>query len=229
MSDSIYIKEWRKAARMSQEELAHRLEVTTATVSRMETGVHNVSTSRLADIAEALGVQITDLYRKPGEAEPAVRPQHKIVPEAAVPAPLPPPAAMPIDLPVMGTCAGSLGEGAMQFEGGVVDMVRRPPALLGAAGVYGLYVQGDSMAPLYRDGDLVIAHPHRKPHNGDCIIIALQHGEHEPEQAYIKELVRTTATEIITRQYNPPTEISFPRSTAKYWHKVLRTADLLGL
>jgi transcriptional regulator with XRE-family HTH domain len=39
--------------------------------------------------------------------------------------PLPDRNAMPLDVPVMGTAAGSLARGAFQLEGGVVDYVRR--------------------------------------------------------------------------------------------------------
>ena len=64
------------------------------------------------------------------------------------------------DLPVLGTAMGG-EEGAFEFNGEVVDYVRRPPGLEMARGAFAIYVQGESMAPRYEEGELVFVHPGR--------------------------------------------------------------------
>jgi len=61
----IYIAEWREARGLSQERLANRLNVTDVTVSRWETGRVEVSRPVMEAVAEALDIDVTDLYRHP--------------------------------------------------------------------------------------------------------------------------------------------------------------------
>lgn len=89
------------------------------------------------------------------------------------------------DVPVMGTATGSLG-GAFQFEGGVVDYVARPPALVGAKNAYSMYVEGPSMVPEHNPGDLRFIHPDRKVHVGDSVVITAKYTEHGPYECFIK-------------------------------------------
>ncbi len=57
------IKEAREAAKMSQEELAEKAEVSRATISGLETGrTDNVTTKTLLKIACALGVTVDALF-----------------------------------------------------------------------------------------------------------------------------------------------------------------------
>lgn len=62
----IYLAEWREArGDLSQERLANRLGVTDVTVSRWENGRVEVSRPVMEAIAEALDIDVTDLYRHP--------------------------------------------------------------------------------------------------------------------------------------------------------------------
>ncbi len=133
------------------------------------------------------------------------------------------------DLPVQGTAAGANGDvGAMQFEGGVVDYVRRPPGVSGAKEVYGLYVVGDSMWPRFQNGELVICHPRRPVNSGDDVIIQLQRDEHSEIEVFIKTLVRRTANTVTARQYNPDRTMSFKTAEIVAIHRILSLPELLG-
>lgn len=63
---------------------------------------------------------------------------------------------------------------------------------------YALEVSGDSMAPLYRDGDVVIVSPASSVRRGDRVVVKTKEGE-----VLAKELKRRTARTIELRSLNP--------------------------
>jgi transcriptional regulator with XRE-family HTH domain len=71
---------------LTQIELAARLETTDVTISRWETGKRQPDINALAAIAEALDVDLTDLYRHPDQpsADALLRDQPQDVREQAI-------------------------------------------------------------------------------------------------------------------------------------------------
>lgn len=67
--------------------------------------------------------------------------------------------------------------------------------------VFALEVQGDSMAPLYRDGDVLIVSPTAGVRKGDRVVVRLVAGE-----VLAKELKRKTARTIELASLNPEHE-----------------------
>lgn len=65
-------------------------------------------------------------------------------------------------------------------------------------GVYALKVTGDSMLPLYRDGDIIIVAPGAAVHKGDRVVVRTIEGE-----VMAKLLARRTAREIVLQSLNP--------------------------
>ena len=63
---------------------------------------------------------------------------------------------------------------------------------------YALEVTGDSMAPLYRDGDILIVSPNSAPRKGDRVVVRTTEGE-----VLAKVLVRQTAKTIELASMNP--------------------------
>jgi phage repressor protein C with HTH and peptisase S24 domain len=66
---------------------------------------------------------------------------------------------------------------------------------------YALEISGDSMLPLYRDGDRVIVSPIEQPRRGDRVVVKTTDGE-----VLAKELKRKTAKFIELRSLNPEHE-----------------------
>jgi phage repressor protein C with HTH and peptisase S24 domain len=79
------------------------------------------------------------------------------------------------------------------------DMIRFPGTDAPASGnLYALEVSGDSMEPLYREGDRLIVAPGGPVRRGDRVIVKTTNGE-----VMAKELIRQTAGKIELASLNP--------------------------
>lgn len=143
-------------------------------------------------------------------------------------------ASLKRDVPVRGTVVGG-EDGDFSFNGDVVDMVRRPPGLAGAAAVFAVYVHGDSMSPRFESGDLVFVNPMRPPTPGCDVIVEMApaEGGDIAGPCYIKRLLRRTADKVVLRQFNPPAgekqDFEVDRERVRNLWRVLTPAELLGL
>jgi phage repressor protein C with HTH and peptisase S24 domain len=68
----------------------------------------------------------------------------------------------------------------------------------GEAGVYALEVQGDSMEPLYREGDRIVVSPSEQVRRGDRVVVMTRDGE-----VMAKILARQTLKQIELHSVNP--------------------------
>ncbi|MEL0106915.1 MAG: helix-turn-helix transcriptional regulator [Rhodospirillaceae bacterium] len=69
---------------------------------------------------------------------------------------------------------------------------------LGDPHAYALEISGDSMAPVYRDGDIVIVGPSASIRRGDRVVVKTQTGE-----VLVKQLLRHSARRIDLQSLNP--------------------------
>jgi phage repressor protein C with HTH and peptisase S24 domain len=105
-------------------------------------------------------------------------------------------------VPVIGFAqAGAAGyfDDAGYPAGGGWDEIRFPD--LGDPHAYAVEVAGDSMQPVYRDGDRLIVSPASSLRKGDRVVVKTRDGE-----VMVKELLRQTANRLDLRSLNP----SFP-------------------
>ena len=108
-----------------------------------------------------------------------------------------PRAARPI--PLIGLT--QVGGGGFFDDGGFPvgqgwDQIRFPK--VDDENAYALEVTGDSMQPLYRDGDILIVSPNSAPRKGDRIVLRTTDGE-----VMAKILVRRTAKTVDLASFNP--------------------------
>ncbi|MBB3608223.1 helix-turn-helix transcriptional regulator [Rhizobium sp. BK602] len=78
------------------------------------------------------------------------------------------------------------------------DMVEFPAAPGQKGGVYALEVQGESMLPLYRDGDILIVEPGAQIRRNDRVVVKTREGE-----VMAKVLLRQSAKSIELLSLNP--------------------------
>ncbi|HVV92141.1 MAG TPA: helix-turn-helix transcriptional regulator [Hyphomicrobiales bacterium] len=110
----------------------------------------------------------------------------------------PPPAAAP-PIPLIGLAQAGKGgffDDAGFPVGGSWDEVRFPNVHDEHA--YALEISGDSMLPLYRDGDVIVVSPAAQRRRGDRVVVKTVEGE-----VLAKELKRETARLIELRSLNP--------------------------
>ncbi|NIJ37890.1 transcriptional regulator with XRE-family HTH domain [Sphingopyxis panaciterrae] len=202
------------------------------------------STDKLGKMAELLGVSIDWLMGRTDDPSPA---PSILSARDAAPANVGDVGRMfrhfPQDLPIYGTAFGhnmSFDEnGAADIEVTLfeptdrIGFALRPPALFGDQSAYAFRIQGDSMWPAHKPGNLRFAQPSKPPQIEDDVIVQLRapiddgdHGE-EVVAVLIKTLVRRTADFVVLRQHNPPREFRVPRHMIKAIHLVEDPGDLL--
>lgn len=212
---------------MTQEQVADHFGISRVSVTNWESGQTKPAADKLSALERLLQVE-------PGHFSGATSsnkgrngraPQSEASPADAH---LPPRTAMANDVPVMGTAAGSHTKGAFQFSSTPIDYVRRPPALTNAKDIYALYVEGQSMEPEFRPGQLIYVHAHKPPRFGDAVIIQTQVAEGEFE-ATIGIYAKKTAEAVFIEKHNPKATIQITRSIVVAVHKVLTTNELFGV
>lgn len=189
---------------------------------------------RLADAMAANGVEREAVWAVSG-----------LPPENAVPVPLaealavPAPRRLPDNVPVYGTALGTLyenGEHAIEQtslnESEVVAYFKRPPALDGRRDVYGVFIQGGSMAPRWEDGDIAYVDPKRPARIGDDVVVFMRdHDEHDGERVVsclIKRLVKRTASFLELEQFTPATTFRVPIERVAKTHRVIPWGEMLS-
>ena len=97
------------------------------------------------------------------------------------------------------------------------DVVEFPAAPGAKAGVYALEIQGDSMLPLYRDGDVLIVEPGAQIRRGDRVVVKTTEGE-----VMAKELRRQSAKRIELASLNPAhPSYSFELPEIAWMHRIV--------
>lgn len=214
----------RKAAGLSQEELAKACGVSRAAVAQWEGGETSPKHTNLAPAAAKLKVSVAWLL---GEGDDEAPPRDEV--DLASIRDLPGVTTMARDLPVQGTAAGG-DNGDFELNGQTVDYVRRPPALTGLANAFAIYLVGHSMEPRFEPGNLLFVHPGR-PVNPGCDVLIELHADHgETGHCMVKTLVRQTAGKYILKQYNPPRDdIEIPVERVRHIYRIIKNEELLGV
>ena len=116
---------------------------------------------------DATGASIDEFFTLSDSTRDAGLPQGAFPPQAGT-------------IPLLGFAQA--GAGGFFDDGGFPagqgwDVVEFPAPPDRRAGVYALEVQGDSMLPLYRDGDVLIVEPGAPVRRGDRVVVKTREGE----------------------------------------------------
>ena len=145
------------------------------------------STESIAKVLDATGASIDEFFTL-AETRDAGLPQGVFPPQAGT-------------IPLLGFAQA--GAGGFFDDGGFPagqgwDVVEFPAPPDRKAGLYALEVQGDSMMPLYRDGDVLIVEPGAQVRRGDRVVVKTREGE-----VMAKVLMRQTPRSIELLSLNP--------------------------
>jgi len=99
--------------------------------------------------------------------------------------------------------------------GGAWDEVSLPE--IADANAYALEISGDSMEPVFRDGDVVIVSPNAPVRRGDRVVVRTARGE-----VMAKQLSRRSARRVELRSLNPAhPDYSFELQDVMWIHRIL--------
>lgn len=166
------------------------------------------SMESFAKILAATNTSMSDFIGEMPAVEPPARP-----PVGAFP-------PQPSTIPLLGLARA--GTGGFFDDGGFPvgqgwDEVDFPAPARTAQGIYALEVQGDSMLPLYRDGDVLIVEASADTRKGDRVVVRTRDGE-----VLAKVLVRRTTRQIELMSINPDHEnIVFDLSEVEWIARIL--------
>jgi phage repressor protein C with HTH and peptisase S24 domain len=139
------------------------------------------------------------------------------------------PRASPEKIPVYGAAQGG-PDGWFPWNGDVVDYVPRPPHLAGALKAFAVYVAGSSMEPRYYAGEVVYIHPGKPVTIGAFVLVEVKpESDGEAPRAFIKRLVRRTATKVTFEQFNPAKEFDIKLADIKQMLRIVGNAETGGL
>ncbi|MCX0436596.1 MULTISPECIES: LexA family protein [Aeromonas] len=151
------IRELRKKHGLTQQKLGELIGVKKSSISQWENDEHSPSGDNLAQLSKVFGVSAHWLATGKGSpelsnVEPAVIPQGNRVPILSY---------------VQAGNWREMCEQATTFDGNVEYI-----SAGGEIGPYGfgLWLRGDSMLPLFKDGDLIIVDPDESPQLGDYVV-----------------------------------------------------------
>lgn len=242
------VRHWRRAAGLSQPQLAARLGVTQQALAQLESG-QTRAPRYLLQLAGIMGVDAADLAagRLPAGLLQAAQAERTAKGPAHESSPPPrpnvagPPRPAPLgarDLPVYASAQG--GADGMIVAYDPIEWIERPAPLGGVPDAFAMYVVNDSMEPRYRQGDLLLIHPQRPVRRGKDVLVICREapGDVEPDAeadadavfaddpggehtAWIKELVRLDPDQVVLRQLNPAGEFTLPRARVAGLHLVV--------
>lgn len=210
------IKERLQRLGRSQADLARHLGLDASAVSRLLKGERQLKGTEAVAIAGFLGCDVAELLDSAGAAADGFMPQPVEVPQ---------PAELQRNLPVYGAAIGGV-DGAFALNGQHHEFAARPPQLAGVRNAYGVYVNGDSMHPMFQAGWLLHVNPNRPLTAGCGVVVQVRAEAEEPPLCYIKEFVRRSAGRLVVRQYNPAAEIEWPLSSVIAAHRVVGIAEM---
>lgn len=185
---------------LSQAELAKAAGTSQATIEKIENGKSQRSRF-LPTVYAVLGLPLDELANEPvmkKQAEPVYVKGADLVRGR--------------DLPVYASVEGGGGSIIIQ-QADPIDWVGRPTPLEHVKDGYGVVVTGDSMEPVFRQGDIALVHPHLPPRMDDAVILYTP----ERDRATIKEYRGATEKLWKLRRYSPERE-DFTLSKAEWPH-----------
>lgn len=158
------IKEARKAAGLTQVELAKKTELSRSYIGDIEKDRYNPSVSTLQLIAKATNAPLETLL-------PSTKPQQ--------------PAGRGVRIPVLGRVVAGIPIEAVEE---ILDYEEITPGLAATGEFFALQVKGDSMEPTLRDGDVVIVKKQPTVDSGDIAIVLVNGND-----ATVKEIKESPA------------------------------------
>ncbi|MFQ5912423.1 MAG: helix-turn-helix domain-containing protein [Nitrospinota bacterium] len=202
------IRKLRRRLGLSQVELARRASVEARHISRLENEKHSPTADVLTRIAEALDASPRDLWPAP-KADGSYKADGTLKADGEKPSSAsatterdmeyqePGVGALGALVPIVGHVSGGDSEnlwGDGDFPVGTGFDQLSCASDLSDANAFALEVRGDSMAPVFRNGAVVIVSPNRQVKSGDFAVVRTQEGKSHFKMVWLEsDQVRLTS------------------------------------
>lgn len=203
----------------SQTDLARHLGVLPSVVNKMVKGRRQIKSTE-ADAIRAFFRVSESIYRN-ASARNEVRSAEASLTMSDI-------QSWPNDVPVYGTALGGSSGGEFIMNGDTGMRVRRPPRLVNRVDILALFVQGDSMEPRYKQGELIYLEKARPPQINDYVVVEMKPGPEGEQPAYLKQLVGRSGTKLRLRQHNPEKVLEIEVSKVLQVVRVMSLQDMMG-
>lgn len=186
-----YLKDSRNAKGLSLRQVNKISDISYSHLNMIENGKRNVTPALLKNLAKLYGLDYIDLYEKAGYIDLIEDEKKDMLKKIG---------AIPLSeiettkIPVLGKVKAGYNYLAQE---NIIDYIAFNIDGADKENYYALYVIGDSMEPLFDDGDIVIVHKQDDFNNGDNCVILIN-----GEEATIKKVYKGT-TDIKLQAVNP--------------------------
>lgn len=198
------IRERRQSLGLTQEELARRAGTTQTTIEKIENG-KSLRSRYLPSVYTVLDWPLDELANesvKTHDKRPVYVARTDLVRGR--------------DFPVYASVEA--GQGSFIVDSDPVDWVGRPAPLEHVKDGYGLIVTGDSMEPVFRQGDVALVHPRLPPRIDEAVVLYTANRD----RATIKEYRGATEKLWKLRRYSPKQEdFTVPKAEWPICHSVV--------
>jgi phage repressor protein C with HTH and peptisase S24 domain len=128
-------------------------------------------------------------------------------------------------IPAYGHAMGGK-DGRFIWNGNKIADVLAPPSLANVPNAYAVYVVGDSMEQRYFAGELVFVNPNLPVRQRDFVVVQILSAvEGDPPDAYVKQFVSQSASNIRLMQFKPKKTIEFPVNRVISVHRIIMGGD----
>ena len=191
----MYLKSIRQARDISLREVDKRTGISYSHLNMIENGKRNVTPALLKNLALLYNVDYIDLYEKAGYIDLIEDEEKEMLKKIG---------AIPLSeiditkIPILGTVKAGYDYLAQE---NIIDYITFNVDGTDKENYYALNVVGDSMTPLFDDGDTVIIHKQEEFKNGDNCVVLIN-----GDEATIKKVYKgTTGIELkAVNPYYPP-------------------------
>ena len=173
-----YLKDSRNAKGLSLRQVNKISDISYSHLNMIENGKRNVTPALLKNLAKLYGLDYIDLYEKAGYIDLIEDEKKDMLKKIG---------AIPLSeiettkIPVLGKVKAGYNYLAQE---NIIDYIAFNIDGADKENYYALYVTGDSMEPLFDDGDIVIVHKQDDFSNGDNCVILINGEEATIEKVY---------------------------------------------
>lgn len=114
-----------------------------------------------------------------------------------------------------------VGADGVAMDGRVIGWTFCPPGFEDVDRIYASYINGNTMFPRYKTGEVVWMHPNKPPKGGDDVFLQIQREGEEPPLGIAREFIAWDGDTLSVSQHNPPQNTTFQKNEVLAMHVIV--------